>query len=100
MMLNLLFFLLGLAFTEAILKPIIVLFTQRQIRKYVPIVLDRLDPILPEAIRQLSETELREKVISTIFDVGVEFDEKPNVEAILDNTIRSYSFLVNARKTN
>jgi hypothetical protein len=94
------FFLLGLAFTEAILKPIIVLFTQRQIRKYVPIVLDRLDPILPEAIRQLSETELREKVISTIFDVGVEFDEKPNVEAILENTIQSYSFLVNARKTN
>jgi hypothetical protein len=97
---NLVFFLLGLAFTEAILKPIIVLFTQRQIRKYVPIVLDRLDPILPEAIRQLSETELREKVISTIFDVGVEFDEKPNVEAILENTIQSYSFLVNARKTN
>jgi hypothetical protein len=94
------FFLLGLAFTEAILKPIIVLFTHRQIRKYVPIVLDRLDPILPEAIRQLSETELREKVISTIFDVGVEFDEKPNVEAILDNTIKSYSFLVNARKTS
>jgi hypothetical protein len=93
------FFLLGLAFTEAILKPIIVLFTHRQIRKYVPIVLDRLDPILPEAIRQLSETELREKVISTIFDVGVEFDEKPNVEAILENTIKSYSFLVNARKT-
>jgi hypothetical protein len=97
---NLTFFLLGLAFTEAILKPIIVLFTQRQIRKYVPIVLDRLDPILPEAIRQLSETELREKVVSTIFDVGVEFDEKPDVEAILENTIQSYSFLVNARKAN
>jgi hypothetical protein len=95
---NLLLFLFSLAVTEALLKPVIVFITQRQVRRFLPKVLNRLDPVLPAWIAEYDEAQLREKVVSVIFAVGKELDEEPDVELILNKTVQAYSFLRNAAK--
>lgn len=102
-MVNLIYFLVGMAFVEGLLKPLLVWLTQRQVRRFLPAVLDRLDPVLPDWISRYTEQELRELVINEIFSVGFELEEPisdDRAEQILDTAIQSYSFLANARKNN
>ena len=102
-MYNFVAFLLGLAFVEGFLKPLIVYLTQRQIRKFMPLVLDRLDPVLPRWIAEYDQKQLKERVIDVIFDSAIELDEAITLDdaySILDGVVSSYSFLVNADKTH
>jgi hypothetical protein len=101
--LNFIWFLVGMAFVEGLLKPFLVWLTQRQVRRFLPYLLDRLDPVLPIWISRYTEQELRELVINEIFNVGFELEEPitdNRAEQILETAIQSYSFLANARKNN
>lgn len=100
-MYNLFAFLLGLAFVEGFLKPLLIYLTQRQIRRFLPVVLKRLDPVLPRWIAEYNQKQLKERVIDVIFDSAIELDEAITLDEaylILDGVVSSYSFLVNADK--
>lgn len=93
-------FIVGLAVVEGVLKPAITKWTKRGVLKYVPRVLNALDPVLPEWLNRYTEEQLRYKVMMLIYEVVTEDEplSEDKAEKILKATVETYSFLVNAAK--
>lgn len=90
---------IGLVLIEALLKPLVVYLTQRQVRRFVPMVLEYIDGNMPNWLSNLDGEELKKEVIDTIFYTAQELDEKIDInqaENILNEVVSRYSFLVNA----
>lgn len=51
-----------IGFFEAVVKPIAIKVVRRRILKWAPIVLDALDPVMPEMISRYNKEELEEIV--------------------------------------
>lgn len=100
MLLQFSIFIIGLAVVEGILKPAITKWTKRGVLKYVPKVLDALDPVLPDWLNRYTEEELRNKVMTLIYEVAAEDAaiSEETAEQILKTTVETYSFLANASK--
>lgn len=99
-MISVLTFLLGIAVTKGILEPFLAKWTKKGIIEYVPIVLDKLDYVMPEWIAMLTKEELREKVTNLIYETTKPYEniDSKRCEAILKEVILNYNFLVNADK--
>lgn len=94
-------FLLGMAFMEGLLKPVVVYFTQREIRKVIPAVLSSVDMKLPQWLGTLDAEDIKTQVFTEITaaaeDADINLTEK-DMEKALDTVVSVYSFLVNADK--
>lgn len=62
---DLLFFLLGLGFQEAFVKPLAMTVFRRSF-KLLPKLFDKLDPIMPESIAKLTPEELERTIFQAI----------------------------------
>ena len=62
---DLIFFLLGLGFQEVLVKPLAILIFRRSFR-LLPKLFDKLDPIMPDSIANLTPAELEETIYRTI----------------------------------
>ena len=94
-------FLLTMAFVEGILKPVLVFYTQRQVKKYVPLVLDELDKWLPYWIMNGTGKQVREYALDVIASIAKEQGDELSenqLEQILRVTDKTYSFLIGADK--
>ncbi len=107
-MLSLFSFLLGvggsllvIGLTEAVVKPIAARQTKRLVTAYVPKLIDRLDDLLPTWLGQLSEEQIRTIMVEFIWQEANERGETllpQEIDTIINNTDRTYSFLTNAAK--
>jgi hypothetical protein len=94
-------FLLTMAFVEAILKPVVTYCAQRQVKKYVPLVLNELDNWLPYRMMNSTGNQFREYVLDVIACIAQEQGEdlsEKQLQKILEATDKTYSFLINADK--
>lgn len=62
-------FFVALGFTEAVLKPLAVKFTQRRLLAAAPAVLKLVDPLMPDMLKNCSSEELDAKVRSFFEEV-------------------------------
>lgn len=61
-LLEALWFLLALGVVEAVLKPIAKLWVQRRVLAWAPLLLERLDPLLPQWLAECDGAELELRV--------------------------------------
>lgn len=64
-------FLLGMGFTEVIVKPFAMMLFRRAF-KLLPKMFDRLDPVMPESIASMSPEQLEKRIYDTINGVASE----------------------------
>lgn len=68
-----------------------------------PLVLNKLDPLMPSLLQTKSGEALKDYCMDLIQEVTEKLSTpaKPkDIEAVLKNVVRSYSFIVNASKLN
>lgn len=86
--------------TEAIVKPVAAYFFKQQTKRWLPVLLDKLDSILPDALAKMSEDELRAYLISQYQMVTGETVSESKENRILKTIEREFSPLVSVRKNN
>jgi len=97
MIVGILTFILGIAFHEAILKPMIVHWTQKFALDILPDLFNELDPIMPKLISEKSPDDIETFIKCRIFDKSTGLNED-QVNQVLDLFVEKYNFLENAKK--
>jgi hypothetical protein len=87
--------LLWLAILEGLIKPLVAYQTQRLARRVLPIVFDKLDPIMPLAIAKLTPEEIEEKIFNEFLGLGL---TEAQAAAMTREFDRRFSPLEAARK--
>lgn len=82
---------------EGFLKKTISSWGTRGIIRYLPKLFDRLDPIMPSLLKNLSEQELRDKICHEILGLESNLNQK-QLEKILELYLTKYNLLINAKK--
>ncbi|MFN3361421.1 MAG: hypothetical protein ACK421_08360 [Pseudanabaenaceae cyanobacterium] len=86
---------LWLATLEGIIKPLIAYQTQRLARRMLPIVFDKLDPIMPSFIAKLTPEEIEAKIFNEFLGLGL---TEAQAEAMTREFDRRFSVFEAARK--
>ena len=98
--LDLILFLLGMGFTEVIVKPLAMTFFRKTF-SLLPRVFDKLDPIMPSAIAKMSPAELERNIFKAIEgsaeEEGVSLNEAQKKE-LFDEFLRLYNPVTAASK--
>jgi len=97
MIIDLVWFFAGMAIMKGLVEPIIVTQTQRFTKKYVPLLLDRLDPFMPNFLAVYSADELRQIIFENLLDINSKLTPRQQ-ERILNQLRREYDPIVNAQK--
>jgi len=96
---ELVFLLLGMALMKGIVEPLVATQTQRLAKKYVPLLLDKLDPVMPVWISSMSETELRGAIFQSLLAIEPKLTPRQQ-EQILTHLRREYDPIINSRKVD
>ena len=100
--LDLILFLLGMGFTEVIVKPLAMNFFRRTF-SLLPRVFDKLDPILPESIAKMSPAEVEKRIYGAIEGTAQEEGKTlsdAEKKALFDEFIRLYNPVIAASKVS
>jgi len=89
--------LLGMAVMKGIVEPIVSTQTQRFVFKYLPPILDSLDPVMPGYIAALSPEELEHFIRDNIFSFAPELSEKER-QKLFEEFRAHYDPLFNCNK--
>jgi hypothetical protein len=87
--------LVWLAILEGLIKPLIAYQTQRLARKVLPIVFDKLDPIMPSMIAQMTPEQIEDKIFNEFLGLGLTEAQAAAMSREFD---RRFSLLEAARK--
>lgn len=101
MLLELGLFLLGMGFTEVVVKPIVRSLFRNALLRVLPGVFDRLDPIMPESILHLTPAQLEKRVMDAISGVAREEGmtlSQPEREKLFSEFVARYNPVIAASK--
>lgn len=84
-------------FIEGFIKPAIANHGRKKILYIAPKILYKLDFVLPDFLKNKSETEIRAWIEKEILGIDKTVSNK-EIEAIIKKVEKEYSFLINARK--
>jgi hypothetical protein len=93
-------FLLGMGFTEVIVKPLAINFFKRTF-SLLPRVFDKLDPIMPETIAKMSPADVEKRIYGAIEGAAQEEGKKlsdTEKKALYEEFIRLYNPVIAASK--
>jgi len=90
-------FVLGIVIVKGFVEPLVKRQSRRLAHKYVPPLLDKLDPVMPEVIARYSSDEIREYIFTNLLGMesGLNDEQKHKV---VDQTMEAYNPLINADK--
>lgn len=94
---NVVMFLAGMAAVEGFIKPLVVSHSRRLAIKYLPPLFDRLDPFMPDFIRDMNSEQLREKIFYELFDIEPHISER-EAKKVVEEYIKQYNPIINADK--
>jgi len=94
---EIIFFLLGMALMKGLVEPLVTAQTQRFAKKYIPVLLDTLDPVMPDWISSMTETELRGAIFQNLLTIDPQLTPRQQ-ELLLKQLRKEYDPLVNASK--
>lgn len=97
MLIDLVWFFAGMAIMKGLIEPIITTQTRRFVKKYVPLLLDRLDPFMPRFISYMSPEDLRGVIFQNLLEIDPRLTPRQQ-EQILNQLRREYDPIVNAQK--
>lgn len=89
----------GMALMKGLIEPIVATQTQRLAKSYVPILLNRLDPIMPAWIASKSPEELRDAIFQNLLEIEPKLSKKQQ-EQILARLRQEYDPLINSGKVS
>jgi len=87
----------GMAIQKGLIEPIVANRTKMLVKQYLPILFDRLDPVMPSWIASKTPEELREAIFANLFELEPKLGEKQK-NKIYQQLRKEYDPIYNCEK--